>query len=376
MKGVLHIMKLIFTKSSLNKAVGIVMKAVPTRTTMSILECILIDASTNEIKFTANDMELGIETIVEGEIIEKGKVAIDAKIFSEIVRKLPDNDITIETDDNYTSTITCEKSKFNIAGKSGDDFSYLPVIIKEKSISLSQFTLKETINQTIFCTSPNDNNKMMTGELFEVKDNVLKVVGLDGHRIAIRNINLSGNADDVKVVVPGKTLNEISKILSSDAESVVNIYFTNNHILFEFDNTMVVSRLIEGEYFKINQMLSSDYETKVVINKKEFLASIDRANLLIREGDKKPIIINITDGSLEVKVQSAIGSLNEDIDINKEGKDIMIGFNPKFLIDALRVIDDETVDIYLVNPKAPCFIRDKEENYIYLILPVNFNAAV
>lgn len=372
MKGVLHIMKLIFTKSSLNKAVGIVMKAVPTRTTMSILECILIDASTNEIKFTANDMELGIETIVEGEIIEKGKVAIDAKIFSEIVRKLPDNDITIETDDNYTSTITCEKSKFNIAGKSGDDFSYLPVIIKEKSISLSQFTLKETINQTIFCTSPNDNNKMMTGELFEVKDNVLKVVGLDGHRIAIRNINLSGNADDVKVVVPGKTLNEISKILSSDAESVVNIYFTNNHILFEFDNTMVVSRLIEGEYFKINQMLSSDYETKVVINKKEFLDSIDRANLLIREGDKKPIIINITDGSLEVKVQSAIGSLNEDIDINKEGKDIMIGFNPKFLIDALRVIDDETVDIYLVNPKAPCFIRDKEENYIYLILPVNF----
>ena len=374
MKGVLHIMKLIFTKSSLNKAVGIVMKAVPTRTTMSILECILIDASTNEIKFTANDMELGIETIVEGEIIEKGKVAIDAKIFSEIVRKLPDNDITIETDDNYTSTITCEKSKFNIAGKSGDDFSYLPVIIKEKSISLSQFTLKETINQTIFCTSPNDNNKMMTGELFEVKDNVLKVVGLDGHRIAIRNINLSGNADDVKVVVPGKTLNEISKILSSDAESVVNIYFTNNHILFEFDNTMVVSRLIEGEYFKINQMLSSDYETKVVINKKEFLDSIDRANLLIREGDKKTIIINITDGSLEVKVQSAIGSLNEDIDINKEGKDIMIGFNPKFLIDALRVIDDETVDIYLVNPKAPCFIRDKEENYIYLILPVNFSA--
>ena len=374
MKGVLHIMKLIFTKSNLNKAVGIVMKAVPTRTTMSILECILIDASTNEIKFTANDMELGIETIVEGEIIEKGKVAIDAKIFSEIVRKLPDNDITIETDDNYTSTITCEKSKFNIAGKSGDDFSYLPVIIKEKSISLSQFTLKETINQTIFCTSPNDNNKMMTGELFEVKDNVLKVVGLDGHRIAIRNINLSGNADDVKVVVPGKTLNEISKILSSDAESVVNIYFTNNHILFEFDNTMVVSRLIEGEYFKINQMLSSDYETKVVINKKEFLDSIDRANLLIREGDKKPIIINITDGSLEVKVQSAIGSLNEDIDINKEGKDIMIGFNPKFLIDALRVIDDETVDIYLVNPKAPCFIRDKEENYIYLILPVNFSA--
>lgn len=367
-------MKLVFSKSNLLKAVGIVMKAVPTRTTMSILECILIDASTNVIKFTANDMELGIETIVEGEIIEKGKVAIDAKIFSEIVRKLPDNDITIETDSNYVAYITCEKSKFNISGKSGEDFSYLPVIVKEKFISLSQFTLKETINQTIFSISINDNNKMMAGELFEVTDGTLKVVGLDGHRIAIRNVALEENADNVKVVVPGKTLNEISKILSSDAEAMVNIYFTNNHILFEFDDTVVVSRLIEGDYFKINQMLSNDYETNVLINKKEFLDSIDRANLLIREGEKKPIILNIKDGSLEVNVNSAIGSLNEDIDIEKEGKDIMIGFNPKFLIDALRVIDDESVNIYLVNPKAPCFIRDKEEKYIYLILPVNFTA--
>ena len=220
----------------------------------------------------------------------------------------------------------------------------------------------------------NDNNKMMTGELFEVSENSLKVVGLDGHRIAIRNIALTECSDEVKVVVPGKTLVEISKILSNNADDLVNIYFTKNHILFEFDNTIVVSRLIEGDYFRINNMLSSDYETKITINKKEFLDSIDRANLLIKEGDKKPIIINITDGSLEVNVTSAIGSLNENIDINKEGKDIMIGFNPKFLIDALRVIDDETVNIYLVNPKAPCFIKDKDETYIYLILPVNFSA--
>ena len=250
-------MKLVFTKSNLSKAVGIVMKAVPTRTTMTILECILIDATTNKIKFTSNDMELGIETIVEGEIVEKGKIAIDAKLFSEIVRKLPDNDITIETDSNYTAVITCEKSKFNISGKSGEDFSYLPAIIKEKSITISQFTLKETINQTLFSTAPNDNNKMMTGELFEVKDGVFKVVGLDGHRIAIRNIKIDNADESVKVVVPGKTLSEISKILSSEAENMVNIYFTNNHILFEFDQTIVVSRLIEGEYFKINQMLSN-----------------------------------------------------------------------------------------------------------------------
>ena len=367
-------MKLVFTKSNLNKTVGIVMKAVPTRTTMKILECILIDATTNEIKFTGNDMELGIETIVEGEIIEKGKIAIDAKLFSEIVRKLPDNDITLTTDSNNNALITCEKSKFNIAGKSGDDFSYLPAIIKDKMITLSQFQLKEVINQTIFSIAINDNNKMMTGELFEVNEGTLKVVGLDGHRIAIRNIKLEGRSDDVRVVIPGKTLQEISKILNADAESFVNIYFTNNHVLFEFDQTHVVSRHIEGEYFKISQMLSNDYETKVSINKKEFLDSIDRANLLIREGDKKPIIINILNGLLQVNVNSAIGALNEDIDIDKEGKDIMIGFNPKFLMDALRVIDDENVTMYLVNHKSPCFIRDKEENYIYLILPVNFTA--
>ena len=180
--------------------------------------------------------------------------------------------------------------------------------------------------------------------------------------------------EDRKIVVPGKTLIEISKILSGEAESEVCMYFTNNHIVFEFDNTIVVSRLIEGEYFKIDQMLSSDYETKVRINKRELLNCIDRATLLVKEGDKKPIIINIGDEVMELRIKSQLGSMNEDIMIHKEGKDLMIGFNPKFLIDALRVIDDEEVDLYLMNAKAPCFIKDEAENYIYLILPVNFNA--
>lgn len=364
-------MKLVFSKSELLKGVGIVMKAVPVRTTMPILECILIDATTNEIKFTANDMELGIETKVSGEIIEKGMAAIDAKLFSEIVRKLPENDVTLETDSNNTALITCEKSKFNLVCKSGDDFANIPMVEKDKSITLSQFTLKEIISQTIFSISINDNNKLMTGELFEVENGQLRVVSLDGHRISIRKVDLINSNENVKVIVPGKTLIEINKILSADAEAMVNVYFTNNHILFEFDDTIVVSRLIEGEYFKVNQMLSSDYETHLVVNKKEMLSSIERATLLIKEGEKRPIVIEITDGKMELKVTSAIGSMNEDVDIEKEGKDILIGFNPKFLIDALRVIDDESVNIYLVNSKAPCFIKDKDEKYIYLILPVN-----
>ena len=368
-------MKLVCSKSSLLNGVQIVSKAVPNKTTMSILECILIDATGGEIKLTANDMELGIETIIEGEIVEKGMIALDAKIFLDIVRKLPDSDIMIETDSSFKATITCEKAKFNIIGKSGDDFSYLPTVEKNDCVIVSQFTLKEVIRQTIFSIADNDNNKLMTGELFDINGSELKVVSLDGHRISIRKIQMKNSYEPKKVVVPGKTLSEISKILPGDADKDANIYFTQKQALFEFDNTVVVSRLIEGEYFKIDQMLSSDYETKVKINKREFLDCIDRATLLVKEGDKKPIIINITDGSMELKINSIIGSMNEDIDIEKSGKDMMIGFNPKFLIDALRVIDDEEIDIYLVNPKAPCFIRDEEQKYIYLILPVNFTTV-
>lgn len=367
-------MKLVCSKSNLLKSVNIVLKAIPGKTTMPILECILIDASTNNIKFTANDMELGIETIVDGTILEKGIVAIDAKIFSDIIRKLPDNDVTIETDGNLTTTITCKKAKFSISGQSGEEFSYLPYVERDNHIVVSQFTLKEVIRQTIFSIAANENNKMMTGELFEVKGDMLRVVSLDGHRISIRKIELKEEYSDIKVVVPGKTLIEISKILSGETEDEVSIFFTKNHIVFEFDDTVVVSRLIEGEYFRIDQMLSSDYETKIQVNKKELLDCIDRATLLVKESDKKPIILSITDDNIELKIQSQIGSMDEEIDINKEGKDIMIGFNPRFLIDALRVIDDETVDIYLMNPKAPCFIRDEQQSYIYLILPVNFMA--
>lgn len=372
-KGVFHIMKLICSKSDILHSVNIALKAVPSKTTMTILECFLIDASSSQIKIIANDMELGIETIVKGDIIERGVIAINAKMFSEIIRKLPDNDVVIETNDNYMVTITCEKAKFNIAGKAGDDFSYLPEVEKNKFITLSQFTLKEIIRQTIFSIADNDSNRLMTGELFEVTGDTLRVVSLDGHRISIRKVALNDSYDNIKVVVQGKTLSEISKILSGEADDTVRIYFTQNHIVFEFDDTVVVSRLIEGEYFRINQMLSSDYETKVVVNKKEFLSCIDRSTLLVKEGEKKPIIINVNDQELELKINSTLGSMNENIDIKKDGKDIMIGFNPKFLIDALRVIDDEEIDIYLVNSKAPCFIRDKDESYIYLILPVNFS---
>lgn len=368
-------MKIVCTKTDLMKGVNIVSKAVPTRSTMAIMECILVDASADEIKLTANDSELGIETIIDGTIEERGIVAIDAKIFSDIVRKLPDDDVTITTDDSFRTNITCGKADFNIVGKSGEDFSYIPMIPRNNPIVISEYSLKQVILQTIFSIADNDNNKLMTGELFEVKGDKLQVVSLDGHRISIRNLQLKEEYPSARVVVPGKTLNEISRIIPGSFEENVSIYITENHIIFEYERTTVVSRLIDGEYFRIEQMLSSDYETKIQVNRQELLACIDRATLLVNPGDKKPIIMSITDGNLHLHIRSFIGSMDEDIAITKEGKDLDIGFNPKFFIDALRAIDEETISIYMVNPKAPCFIRDDAGNYLYMILPVNFNAV-
>lgn len=370
-------MKLTFQKAALLNGINIVLKAVPSKTTMPILECILIDASANEIKLTGNDMELGIETTVEGTILEKGKIALDAKLFSEIVRKLADSDaiVTIESDEKFNTVITCDNSVFKIQGKDGEEFSYLPYIERNNHICLSQFSLKEIIHQTLFSISVNDSNKMMTGELFEVKGDSLRVVSLDGHRMSIRKVTLKDTYDNTKVIVPGKTLNEISKILNGDNEKEVSIFFGSNHILFEFDDTIVISRLIEGEYFKVDQMLSNDYATKVVVNRKEFMDCIERATILIRENDKKPIILNIEESKMALRLNSSFGTMNAEILIHKTGQDLMIGFNPKFLVDALRIIDDEEVTLYMMNAKSPCFIKDEDETYIYLILPVNFNAA-
>ena len=317
-------MKISCSKTNLLNGIQTVFRAVSSKSTMSIIECILIDTTEGKIKLTANNMELAIETILEGEIEEPGIVALEAKILQDIVRHLPENDIVLSTDDNCLTTIKCEKSKFNILGKRGDDFPRLPEVEKDDPFVISQMTLKDIVRQTIFSIAENDSNKIMSGELLEVRNNEMKLVSLDGHRISIRKLALKNKHDDIKVIIPGKTLNEVSKIVAGDTEKDIQIFFTDKHVLFEFDQTVIVSRIIEGEYFNVNQMLSNDYETKLVINKKDFLGCIERATLLVKEGDKKPIIITIGDGTMELRINSAIGSMNEEIEIEKEGEDIMI----------------------------------------------------
>lgn len=366
-------MHIICDKSKLIEGMNIVMKAIPGKTTMMILECVVIEVKDNQIKLIANDLQLGIETLIDGEIKQEGSVAVGAKVFFEIIRKLPSDNVSITVDEDYHMNISCGKAKFNIMAKATDEFPYLPNIVKDKNVNISQFTLKDIIRQTVFSISDNENAKVMTGELFEIHDSELKVVSLDGHRISIRKVKLNQSYDDVSVIIPGKTLIEISKIINGGMDDEVSIFFTDKHVLFEFEDTIVLSRLIEGEYYKIDKMLSTYYETKVTVNKREMLECIDRSTLLLKESDKKPVIIDVQDDYMKFAMNSAIGSMDEDIDASKEGKDILIGFNPRFLMDALRVIDEDEITMYMINPKAPCFIRDQEETYIYLILPVNFN---
>ena len=365
-------MKISASKSELIKSINIVLRAVPSKTTMNILNCILIDASVDEIRLTANDMELGIETIVQGTILQRGIICLDAKLLSEIVRKLPDAEVVIETDDNYQTLITSENSVFHIVGKDPSEFPHLPMIEKEDPVVLSQFQLREIIRQTIFSIALNDSNRILTGEYLEIRENELRIVGLDGHRIAIRQLTLDKSYHEHKVIIPGKTLSELMKILTGEQDDLVSLYFTRNEILFEMDGTIVISRLIEGNYFRIDQMLSNDYETTVVLKKTDFMNSVDRAMLFTSEAEKRPLVLSVESNNINMKINSQLGSMSDTLEIEKEGKDLKIGFNPKFILDALRVIDDEKITVYFLNAKAPCFIKDEEQSYIYMVLPVNF----
>ena len=368
-------MKIVCYKDTLLKALNSVIKGVASKTTNPILEGILIQTNENQVKLTTYDMELGIEYIIDSDVKEQGSTVVNAIMFSEIIRKLPDSEIYITLNSNNLLEIECEGALYKLTTMNPDEFPELPKIEVENSIELEQNTLKNMIKRTIFAVSTEESRPIFTGCLIETENNKLNIVAVDGFRLALRSVYLTQKTNDFNAVIPGKTLNEVSKIISGGTDDEVRLYFTENHVLFEFDDTIVVSRLIEGEYFRIDQMLNSDYDTKLTVNKKEMLSCIDRTTMLIKDSDKKPIIIGITDHSMEVKLNSAYGSMKEELAIDKRGKDIMIGFNPKFLIDALRVIDDEMINIYMINPKAPCFIRNDEGTYIYLILPVNFNAA-
>lgn len=367
-------MNLKFQKAQLVNALSIVMKAVSTKTSSVILESILISASDNRVVLDATDTELSIQTEVDAVIVKAGGVVLNAKLFSEIVRKFDSTEslIELDVDSDFKTTIKCEQAVFNIMGIDPVEFIPMPKIDRDAFISLSQFSLKEVIRQTEFSTAISDINRMMGGELIDLKNNVAKFVTLDGHRMSIRNIELMGEYEDQKCVVPIKSLQEVMRIIDSDTQKNVNIYFSRDHILFEFDKTLVLSRILDGEFFRIESMLSNDYDTKVNVSRLKLQNAIEQSMILIRENEHKPMILDIENGMLKLSVNSSLGFMDAKVNIEKSGSDLKIAFNPKFLVDALKVIDDDFVNIYFTNAKSPCFIRDDKNTYTYLILPVNF----
>ena len=364
-------MKFSCQKDQFNNGINIAMKAVLGRTTMPTLECFLIEAMDGRIRLTANDMQLGIETMIPADVEEEGIILMNAKDLSGYVSRMPEDTVVFEADANNTILIYSGSRRFEHQGMPDEDFPRLPEITFDQKISISQFTLKEMIRQTIFSISSKENNKILTGELFEIQGDELRIASLDLIRVSIRKIKLDQQYDKIKVVIPGKTLSEISKVLSNDADDLVDISFSKNHVKFEFGETIMISRLIEGNFFNIDQMLKNNYETKVKVNKTRFFGCIESSTLLIRETDKNPVIFTMTDDEMKVEIKSSHSSMNEEIPIQKEGKDLRIGLNPKYIVDVLRVVDEEEISLFFFNANSPCFIKNEDESYIYLILPIN-----
>lgn len=356
-------------------SINTVLKACSTKTTMPILECILLHAEDNKLTLVGNNLELGIESTIDADVITPGSIALEAKIFSEIIRKMPGEVVEISSDDNFMTRIISEKSNFQIAGQSGKDFPNLPDVQKINACTVNQLILKDMIRQTIFSVAQDETRPILTGEMLQIKDSALNLVSVDGYRISYRKTPISIENTGIEVVIPGKTLAEINKILSSEEEDEVTIYFEDKHVLFDLGDSKVVSRLLEGKFLKYEQVFSSDYETKVIVDRKNFLMSIERAALISREGKKNPIRVELDGDKMIITSNAELGTAREEVDVILEGKEITIAFNPKYLIDALKAIDEDNVCIHFISSLTPCIIKPEEgESYKYLILPIRVNS--
>ncbi len=362
-------MKVTCSKFNLVNGINTVQKAVSSRSTLPILEGILLEAGEN-IKLTGNDLEIGIECLVEGKVHEEGAVVINSRMFGEIARKLPDSEVLIETTENNTVVIECDKSHFEIKGLSASGFPAIPEIEKKNSLKTTQQAVKDMIRQTIFAVSSEESRTVLTGSYISCKDGELTFVSIDGYRLALRKRKVGQENQGFSAIVPGKTLNEISKILESSDEEL-NIYGSSNQIMFEMKNCKVVSRLLEGEYLNYNSMFLKDHDAKVRVRTQDLLSCMERASLISVEEKNVPVILTIGGDKMVVSSNTSIGKVREEIDVEHEGKDMTIGFNPRYYIEALRVIDDEYVDILFSSEIGPCMIRPTEgESFTYLNMPV------
>lgn len=362
-------MKVICSKETLIEGINIVQKAVSSKTTLPILEGILIEAS-DQFKLTGNDLEIGIECFVEADIREQGTIVLNSRMFGDIVRRMPESEVLIEVKDNNLVIIECENSHFEIKGLPAAGYPALPTIQMDNAFTINQKVVRDMIKHTIFAVGLDENRPILTGSLIECKNDELTFVSIDGFRLALRRYPTDNEYTKFNVVVPGKTLNEIVKILQP-VEEQMTIYNSNNQILFDIGNCKVVSRLLDGEYLNYKSIIPQDHETKIRVTTKEMLSSIERASLITAEEKKYPVKFKIHDDKVTISSSTEIGNVREELRVDMSGNKLEIGFNPRYFIDALKVIEDEEVDIYFTSSIGPCTLRPVEGNsFAYMILPV------
>ena len=367
-------MKFTCYKETIIKAINSVVKGVASKTTMPILEGILIQTNDNEIKLTTYDLEIGIEYVMECEVKEQGSTVVNAIMFSEIIRKLPDTEIEITLNDKNLLEIECEGSHYKLATMNPEEFPELPKIEIENSIEIEQNALKNMIRKTIFAVSTEESRPIFTGCLFETENNKLNVVAVDGFRLALRSIFLKTKTNDFNAVIPGKTLNEVNKILSDSFEPI-KIGVAKNQALFEMDNCKIVTRIIDGEFLNYKNVIPSNWETRIRVNKNNFQDCFERISLIssssIEKEKKYPVKVNVDIGKVTISCTNQTGDAKEEMFVATEGKNLEAGFNPKYFLDSLKSIDDEEVYVEFGTSISPCLIKSVENNdYVYMILPI------
>lgn len=356
-------------KQKIQEGISITSKAITGKTTMPILEGIYIDAKKEGLTLIGSDMDVSIETKVEADILEEGKIVIDAKIFGEIIRKLPNSDIKIETLENDIIQITCEKSVFNLVYMNAEDYPAIPNINENLSAEVPQNILKNMIKGTSFAIAQDETRPILQGILFEVNNKNLNLVALDGYRLAIRNEFLD-NDNNLEVVIPGKTLNEVSKILE-DTSDIVKITFTNNHILFNLNNTKIISRLLEGKFVNYSSLLPQEHKILVDVNKQQLQNCIERASLMAKDSNSNLIKLDVQEDTMIITSNSQLGKVREELNINLQGESIQIAFNSRYLLDVLKNMDDDEVKLEMTSSVSPCVIKGNNiDNSKYLVLPV------
>ena len=367
-------MKFTCYKETIIKAINSVVKGVASKTTMPILEGILIQTNDNEIKLTTYDLEIGIEYIMECDVKEQGNTVVNAIMFSEIIRKLPDTEIEITLNDKNLLEIECEGSHYKLATMNPEEFPELPKIEIENYIEIEQNALKNMIRKTIFAVSTEESRPIFTGCLFETENNKLNVVAVDGFRLALRSIFLKTKTNDFNAVIPGKTLNEVNKILSDSFEPI-KIGVAKNQALFEMDNCKIVTRIIDGEFLNYKNVIPSNWETRIRVNKNNFQDCFERISLIssssIEKEKKYPVKVNVDIGKVTISCTNQTGDAKEELFVSTEGKNLEAGFNPKYFLDSLKSIDDEEVYVEFGTSISPCLIKSVENNdYVYMILPI------